>query len=275
MFSDDLHTCTARTVPSTPRRKPTIPAAPTPQTATRMRTTSMRTPSGSARPPVRQRVPSMQPPSPSPFKRAASPTKPAWGAGSKTPAPSAPVFAPSNMPPGAPRMPRKDESLLSVNGSPVANPLASPHARTRHASGAVPPGQATAGRGLHIRTTSQPSLFGGQTQQQAKPLAHTRTFTKLDTVRESPRATSSLGSSSTTDASRPVTPATPPPGGAMITIPLRSGRLFSFDPLVMNEGEELLGLDELGMNEEEKRMAREEVSEVVGRLRKAVERWKI
>lgn len=298
-----------RTIPfGTPKRKPgPSSVAATPTTMTRQRTTamSMHTPGGASAIPVR-RVTSLQPPSPSPRKlsgpsrpavnhRPASPTKPLWGAGggagTQTPqrprVPSSSVFAPT-LPTNHPRMPRKDENLLSLNGSPVANPLASPYERgTRLPSG--PLGTSGTGR-PPSRTSSQSALFTNQQQTRGlgRQLAHANTFSaRLDTVEESHEAlrgsgpTPSLGSASTlTDGSRPVTPATPPQvavGGALITIPLKSGQTLSFDPLSLREADsaEAFGLELAGLSEFEKQKAREEVGEVVGKLRKVVERWKI
>ncbi|KAF9233369.1 hypothetical protein BU15DRAFT_90373 [Melanogaster broomeanus] len=124
---------TARTMPATPKKKFGGPSntQPTPRAFSMARTP------GTVRTTTRLPIPH---PSPSPHKltkpsfvpaRSTSPSKyhgtPANN--QRTRPPSSATFNPTMLPPKAPtypllRAPRRDESMLSVNGSPLANPYA-------------------------------------------------------------------------------------------------------------------------------------------------------
>ncbi|KZT19526.1 hypothetical protein NEOLEDRAFT_1245788 [Neolentinus lepideus HHB14362 ss-1] len=250
-----LKTQMART-PNASRFKSFAPS-PSPSKTTRFATATTTIPNG-----------------PLPRSRPASPSK-SVAFGSSTPrVPSSSIFNPSMPPktpvyPPAPRWPRKGEHLLSVNGSPLANPLwngMNGHDKMEGPSNR--PG--FNGRG-HKRVNSITILKNlssragpshSRTNSQAeKPISsskpssssHNRTHTRTDSA------------SSTSDHAPP----TPAPARAFVSVPIRDGRVLQFDPLEASP----TMLDELeGITESAKKQARDDMAKLV---KAALDKWKL
>ncbi|KAF7979657.1 hypothetical protein HWV62_41637 [Athelia sp. TMB] len=242
------------------------------------------------------------PPSPSPAKplrpasavRPVSPTKPSSQINGKPPRaarpPSIATFNPS-LPktPGFPkldasstatvRVPRRNESMLSINGSPLANPYdlglewfaegdddllsaddvaqegtlqkkRSSIMVRRDPSFALPPRN-----GLHSRTTSQSSLFSTSSQTQPSSQLAPALEAEFTTPRAAPRGLHLTRAASTTMA--------------LVTIPTKDGHLLEFDPLQTSPGT----LDALeGITDSAKKQAKEDMARLV---QTAMAKWKI
>lgn len=246
------------------------------------------------------------PPSPSPTKplrygagpsRPVSPAKPQTQINGKpiraTRPPSIATFNPS-LPktPGFPKVstahtnatarpPRRHESMLSINGSPLANPYElglewfaeggdedddSPSAeeaedaqiKKKRSSIIVrrDPSfsfQAAPLNGLHSRTTSQSSLLTSSSQTQSSSQSHSNS--NFETPRAPLRNPLSRMPSSTTMA--------------LVTIPTKDGHLLEFDPLQTSPGT-IDALD--GITDSAKKQAKEDMGRLV---QAAVAKWKI
>ncbi|KAF7978494.1 hypothetical protein HWV62_45641 [Athelia sp. TMB] len=230
--------------------------------------------------------------------RPVSPTKPSSQINGKPPRatrpPSIATFNPS-LPktPGFPkldasstatvRVPRRNESMLSINGSPLANPYdlglewfaeggdddllsaddvvaqegtlqkkRSSIMVRRDPSFALPPRN-----GLHSRTTSQSSLFStsSQTQPPSQPSQAPALEGQFATPRAAPRGLHLARAASTTMA--------------LVTIPTKDGHLLEFDPLQTSPGT----LDALeGITDSAKKQAKEDMARLV---QTAMAKWKI
>ena len=216
------------------------------------------TPRTTGRPPVP--TPSPHKPKPPPFVpvRAASPAK--SNAIQRTRPPSSATFNPT-MPPKAPtyptlRAPRHDESMLSVNGSPLANPYtlglgwfagdAIDEEGEPKGKGKAKEAPKTLRRVNSIIVRSQPSTDSAQT-------ARTRTQ-----VRTQPQP-------------EPVPPPLAPSGSAsaLVSIPTQDGHLLEFDPLMTSPR----ALEKLiGITDSAKKHAKEEMTRLV---KEAVRKWVI
>ena len=202
------------------------------------------------------------------------------------------------------RLPRKDESMLSVNGSPLANPyefglgwfkgvemgesvleeeedsdvqmngLGATRTLKRSKSSiiirrdpsvAFPPGHS----GFHSRTNSQASFFTASSSQTSSS-THSRENSQSMQPQPEPQPVFRFPSS------QPHLEATPRPipkhvrsFSALVAIPTKDGHLLEFDPLQTSPG----ALDALeGITDSAKKQARVEM----GRLVQAtVDKWKI
>ncbi|KAI0087817.1 hypothetical protein BDY19DRAFT_985904 [Irpex rosettiformis] len=206
--------------------------------------------------PLPPAFPSSRPPSPSksriPFP-STSPTK------ARPAAPSTSYFNPAI--PGSssstyPRWPRKDENVLSVNGSPLANPLALDLStwflQKSEADNDKPEGiRSKVAFQSRARTTSivvRPS----STSSHIKP-SHSST----------------KSSSFTPNQNAPKQDEGEKPVAALVSVPTADGHLLEFDPFRTSPGE----IDALeGITNSAKKKAKEDMRSLV---KEAVERWRI
>lgn len=180
-----------------------------------------------------------------------------------------------------PRWPRKDESMLSVNGSPLANPY---QLGMGFASwlGKVPETvEASSGEGknpqrTHTRTNSIVVRTASGSQ------SHTRTNSQAGSI----QGTHSRSNSQATNAFVPTRNKSPPEGqdepktptrsstalptaAAMVAVPTKDGHVLEFDPLHTTPAE----IDALeGITDSAKKQARADIARLV---MQAVELWKI
>ncbi|KAI8986205.1 hypothetical protein BD414DRAFT_487971 [Trametes punicea] len=294
---------TARTVAATPKKKPMSYAAPT--TASRTRLPVTKTPAKSqAR--TLQRVPSGAV-SPSPQKgssrplqfprtpsRFASPNKPSHPAQPVRPAsrvPSSITFNPV-LPSEAshPRWPRKDENMLSVNGSPLANPYqldlknwfkAVAEGDGEGDDGGGSSAENDGGRGVSklgvpgggklkkqrsiiVRSTSSSSAvsFGGHSRSTSQASTLVASQSGLD------KRTSGASSA---PAERPAANglAAASSVSALVSVQTKDGHVLEFNPL-QTSPEELDALE--GITDSAKKQAKEDMARLV---QVTVQRWKL
>lgn len=197
--------------------------------------------------------------------------------------PSAPSFNPAISSASHPRWPRRDESMLSANGSPLANPLSldlsgwlskvtevdgeegggSEHSvskanrnRTHTRTNSIIV-RSTSSNGLHSRTNSQTTIVVAS-QSQSNP--RTNGFIPTRT----PRATPPQEDTTLTDLGHSFPSLT-----ALVAVPTQDGHLLEFNPFETTPGE----IDALeGISDGAKRQAKEDMARLV---MQAVERWKI
>ncbi|TCD70906.1 hypothetical protein EIP91_001215 [Steccherinum ochraceum] len=280
----------ARMIMATPKKKPMSFQAP--GTAGRSRLPITKTPSTA-------RIVSTMPQrmaSPSPHK--AAPNKgilfPKLGPGSRPGSPSKPTSPHKTQPPSRvpssssfnpaisslshPRWPRKDESMLSVNGSPLANPyqlnmgfagwLSAENTTNGDGKGAHRGHQRTnsiivrsaSGSQTHTRTNSQ---AGRVESSHSRSNSHTTNGGFVPNRIKSPEETHE----------NPKTPTRPtlslPSAAAMVAVPTKDGHVLEFDPLHTTPAE----IDALeGITDSAKKQARADIARLV---MQAVELWKI
>ncbi|KAF9267487.1 hypothetical protein L218DRAFT_690788 [Marasmius fiardii PR-910] len=279
--------------PNKSRFLSSIPGSPSPQKPpafkpTSNRTTSSNTTNTTASSSVRSQMP-----------RPTSPTKSSTGLipNSRPPAnyhsggvprsrvPSSSTFNPSlpaeapGYPSGSMRMPRMDEKMLSINGSPLANPLWYQPSNGNGANDAGVGSGVGGGRGGEgtrqlKRTTSNISIrhdpsFLSTTQprpnSQMSCSTHSRNNSEVTLI--SPSETQTF------DGLPPKTPDTRTNGtmtrSYSVTISTKDGHLLEFDPLQTSPGT----LDALeGITDSAKKQAREEMGRLV---QAAVDKWKV
>ncbi|KAH8108674.1 hypothetical protein DFH11DRAFT_1516417, partial [Phellopilus nigrolimitatus] len=168
--------------------------------------------------------------------------------------------------PAYPRAPRKNESMMSINGSPLAYPLsrgAAPHtineeddeqARSRSTlkrAKSIIIRQDLSAEGSHSRAPSQSS----------QPTNHSRSQSPLRGGHSSSGSSSSLPSSS--DSAVFAQPS------AFMRVPTKDGMILEFDPLLTTP-DELESLE--GITDSAKKQAREDMTRLV---QAALARWKI
>ncbi|KAI0763606.1 hypothetical protein BD413DRAFT_581763 [Trametes elegans] len=291
----------ARTVAATPKKKTASFAAPTTASKTRLPVT--KTPAKSQARPL-QRVPSGAV-SPSPQKgttkslhfprtpsRFASPHKPSHPVHPPRPAsrvPSATTFNPV-LPSEAshPRWPRKNENMLSVNGSPLANPYQldlknwfkavaegdAPDADESESSSKDDEGMCGLGklsvpgvgklkkqRSIIVRSASSASnvSHGGHSRSTSQASTLVASQSGLD------KRTS--GASNTSDA-----PESSAAGGlvsALVSVQTKDGHVLEFNPL-QTSPEELDALE--GITDSAKKQAKEDMSRLI---QNTLARWKL
>ncbi|TFK70359.1 hypothetical protein BDN72DRAFT_795291 [Pluteus cervinus] len=267
--------------PSASRTLSRIPASPSPQKPRPPFSTSTN-PSSSNRPPSRPTSPVKHPsskpglnrvPSSSTFNPTLPPKTPAYPGGSQG------------------RLPQKGESMLSVNGSPIANPFdlgmkwfktvalgeSDQEEETQPVDQPVAPKRtgsdiivrrdpSVAFGGLHSRTNSQGSLFSSSSQP-ATQSSQSSAFSHLQ-----PRYPSTAQPQPTNG--KPLDPQTPKPKltrsfSALVAIPTKDGHLLEFDPLQTSPS----ALDALeGITNSAKKQARVEMGRLI---QAAVDKWKI
>ncbi|KAI5989860.1 hypothetical protein EDC04DRAFT_3128022 [Pisolithus marmoratus] len=289
---------TARVVAATPKRK-----------GASSNTFAVTNTPGTSRNPIRAQ------PSPSPYKlgkpppfvpvRSTSPSKLTNGTTHHQPhrtrMPSSATFNPS-MPTQAPtypalRAPRRDESMLSVNGSPLANPYSlglgwfageqdgvnAPNelAQSKHKGTTK---EKTIGKPKGLKRVNSivirrdPSaVLGGSSQRSSLSLqSHSRTNSQSTTHSRSNSRTQILVPESSAAVTPKVDLIQLPPtvvssasASALVSLPTKDGHLLEFDPLNTSPS----ALDALvGITDSAKKQAREEMARLV---KEAVRKWAI
>jgi len=214
-----------------------------------------------------------------PSTRHISPSKPdkssLFPKSRKNQPPSSATFNPS-LPPTTPaypnaRLPRMNESLLSLNGSPLANPFEMGMSWfQRMGNGDADEkssGRANGKRANPIFVRRDPSFAVGSTNG-----FHPHT---------SSQSSQGTGRSRGNSRSRSKPPPSPPPqpddiedpplrapGAAFVAIPTKDGNLLEFDPL-MTSPTSLNALE--GISDSAKKQAREDMSRLI---QAAVDKWK-
>ncbi|KIP10248.1 hypothetical protein PHLGIDRAFT_11472 [Phlebiopsis gigantea 11061_1 CR5-6] len=245
--------------------------------------------------------PGSRPASPSKIPSTTSPSKPSRPTNGRIP--SAAHFnphIPASSSSSYPRWPRKDEHMLSVNGSPLANPLrlgldlsgwlskvvetgfredsnTSGHNRpnsiiVRTASSS----ESTTGAPSHQRTTSQAGIAGP-----SQSTTHSRTNSASNLNGRINHAFVPTRSGTTSQpASQPTQPSTPSPStspriaslplhlAALVAVPTADGHLLEFDPFQTSPGE----IDALDISDNAKQQAKDDMRKLVAH---AMDRWKI
>ncbi|KAI0352642.1 hypothetical protein OH77DRAFT_1408768 [Trametes cingulata] len=287
---------TARTVAATPKKKLSSYAAPTTASKTRLPVT--KTPAKTQGRPL-QRVPSGVV-SPSPQKgtsrplqfprtpsRFASPSKPSQPIRTASRVPSSSTFNPVLPTESShPRWPRKNENMLSVNGSPLANPYQldlknwfkavteGEGADTEEATGGssgdndgarglsklgVPgAGKLKKQRSIVIRSASSSSAVSNG--------GHSRSTSQASTLVASQSGLDKRisGASSPADG-----PALGPSMSALVSVQTKDGHVLEFNPL-QTSPEELDALE--GITDSAKKQAKEDMARLI---QIAVQRWKL
>ncbi|KAF6757484.1 hypothetical protein DFP72DRAFT_891248 [Ephemerocybe angulata] len=185
-----------------------------------------------------------------------------------------PTYPPSDDSTTLVRLPRKDENMLSVNGSPLANPyqfglgwFKGVEQASEDAEDEEDTDQPSTSRGLkrskstplHSRQASQASLFTSTSQSTS---SHTRDPSQATR----PAQQSGLNSAFPLPTSAPTHTRS---FSAMVAIPTKDGHLLEFDPLQTSPG----ALDALeGITASAKKQARIEMGRLV---QAAVDKWKI
>ncbi|EMD39813.1 hypothetical protein CERSUDRAFT_112074 [Gelatoporia subvermispora B] len=272
----------ARTMFSTPKKpafsggpgqKPRFPLTKTPGTTR----TANRIPSGHMSPSPHKgtkssllfRAPS-RPPSPS---KIATPSKSLFTSQSskQTRVPSSSTFNPSIPSASYPRWPRQNERLLSVNGSPLANPYtldlgtwlkSTDGPESEGELGSQNAGGALKKKNSIIIRSVPPQASGSQSNSHAinAPSTHSRSNSQTTSAGFVPsRADGSPAGHTEVQASF----------AALVSVPTQDGHILEFDPLKTSPAE----LDALeGISDSAKKQAREDMARLI---QAAVERWKI
>ncbi|KAF8431467.1 hypothetical protein L210DRAFT_3416272 [Boletus edulis BED1] len=264
------------------------------------------------RPPVPKPSPALQKPSKAPSFVLARTTSPAKQPHSnatttqRTRPPSSATFNPTMLPPKAPtyptlRAPRRDESMVSVNGSPLANPYTlglgwftgeEIEEEESHLVGKGkekqkdnPPASKTLRRvnSIVIRCDSSVNLASSSSSSQPQPQPNGTTHARTNSQTRNAAAHSAahsrsnsrtqlLASSdnvppSSNNAPVPLAPSSS--ASALVSIPTKDGHLLEFDPLVTSPR----ALDRLvGITDSAKKQAKEEMTRLV---KEAVRKWVI
>lgn len=274
----------ARIMAATPKKKAGFPHGP--GALQRARIPSVKTPGASR---TVQRVPPTAP-SPSPHKQ---PTKPApFTFGRTVPRPTSPSkipFAspakassrPTTRPPSTahfnptipaassssfPRWPKKDEAMVSVNGSPLANPLKFGFDLSGWLSKVVETGKDEDGSQGHQYSNS----IIVRTASQDRPGSHSRTDSNASS-RPNHTFVPARGGQGTS-ASQPTrsqSPSGPPGPAAVVAVPTVDGHVLQFDPFQTSPDE----IDAIpDISDDAKQQAKDDMRKLVAQ---AIERWKI
>ncbi|KAH9042240.1 hypothetical protein EDB85DRAFT_2286024 [Lactarius pseudohatsudake] len=257
----------ARIAPPSPQKKPPLPGngppprahvPRTPGTSHIQRASALPTPS----PRKLARVPSSTLPR--------SPTKPtAASLARQVRVPSTSTFKPAipKTPAYPPRWPRRDESMLSVNGSPLANPFEL-GLEWLPEDGAEEEGGAPS-RPILRRTASNivirrdPSFVAPSTNTPGNlnhPARHSRSDSQSQNHQPHSRSNSRPGAIAASNSGHMA---------ARVAVPTRDGHLLEFDPLLTSPG----ALDKLeGITDSAKKQAKEDMSRLV---KAAVAKWNI
>ncbi|OCH85747.1 hypothetical protein OBBRIDRAFT_784405 [Obba rivulosa] len=263
-----------------PGQKPRFPLTKTPGTS---RTTN-RIPSGYMSPSPHKgtaakssllfRAPS-RPPSPS---KIATPSKSLFSSQASKPTrvPSSSTFNPSLPHASYPRWPRQNERLLSVNGSPLANPYQLDLGTwLKTADGAESEGElGSQGGGGTLRKKTSIIIRNAPPQASGSQGLHSQS----DSHAHNAPPTHSRSNSQTNASGFVPSRADGSPAGhtevhasfaALVSVPTKDGHILEFDPLKTSPAE----LDALeGISDSAKRQAREDMARLI---QTAVERWKI
>ncbi|KAH8104720.1 hypothetical protein BXZ70DRAFT_1005229 [Cristinia sonorae] len=300
---------TARMAVATPKKK-NVPF-PAPGTAGRSRLPITKTPSTARiNPSMQQRMASPSPhksnankgvlfPKLGPGSRPASPSKQPPSPHKNQPqsrVPSTSTFNPAITTTSHPRWPRRDESMLSVNGSPLANPYQlgmgfagwlsanpdmpatdgnlknpqQPHTHKRTNSIIV---RSASGSHTHTRTNSQAGSSLQASQLSSTSQTHSRSNSSHTNGFVPTRNKTPPDDAQNNRDNDPKTPMRPslslPTPAAMVAVPTKDGHVLEFDPLNTTPAE----IDALeGITDSAKKQARADIGRLV---MQAVELWKI
>ncbi|KAI9456170.1 hypothetical protein F5148DRAFT_1151379 [Russula earlei] len=216
---------------------------------------------------------------------ASSPTKPTVASLARqvtlTRVPSTSTFKPAIPPktpayPPPPRWPRKDENMLSINGSPLANPYEL--GLEWLAEAGDDPGEREGDRGAGGKGGKEDVVHGQMMLRRTASNIVIRRDLSLVTATGSNtsnsshhRAKPSHSQSQTQLHSRSDMAATSNSGhlAARVAVPTRDGHLLEFDPLLTSPG----ALDKLeGITDSAKKQAKEDMSKLV---QAAVAKWNV
>jgi hypothetical protein len=232
-------------------------------------------------------------PSPSPHKIARIPSAPLIRAGSPTKptaaslarqvqvqarVPSSSSFKPT-IPKGAPtyplppRRPRKDETMLSINGSPLANPydLGLGWLADVPDDDAVEEtdGEHQSDRGMVLRRTASNIIIRRDPSFLATAASSNTTQPQAGRSRSTSQAQHSRSDSRTAGPGAIAAASNPGHMSARVAVPTRDGHLLEFDPLLTSPR----ALDKLeGITDSAKKQAREDMSKLV---QAAVAKWNV
>ncbi|KAF8548925.1 hypothetical protein OG21DRAFT_1479034 [Imleria badia] len=219
--------------------------------------------------------------------------------------PSTATFNPTMLPPKAPtyptmRAPRRDESMLSVNGSPLTNPytlglgwftgedveeeesLLQGKGKQKQTEKQPPKTLRRVHSSIIIRRDPSVSLASSSSSSQPQPQTNgTRVRANSQTQHAAPHPAAHVRAHSRTQLLSPSGAAPPPSHGApaplaaapsssaLVSIPTRDGHLLEFDPLSTSPR----SLDKLvGITDSAKKQAKEEMARLV---KEAVRKWVI
>ncbi|TFY59287.1 hypothetical protein EVJ58_g5875 [Rhodofomes roseus] len=276
----------ARTAVATPKKPSSMVGSQKPRFAV------PKTP-GTARP--MSRVPPTTMGTPSPHKAAPGKFSLFSKPGSRPVSPSKlPSPSKASQPIHHPRWPRKDENMMSVNGSPLANPYqlglngyfktvaggdgnslgdtdGSDTEPPRHVNGTQMLKKKSSiiirsstsshlSQGGHSRTNSQSSLA----QSQASRSTHSRNVSQTGTNGFVPNRTNHVPNGD--DAPEPATLLSL---SALVSVPTKDGHVLEFDPL-RTSPEEIDALE--GITDSAKKQAKEDMARLI---QAAMDRWKI
>ncbi|KAG7088490.1 hypothetical protein E1B28_012478 [Marasmius oreades] len=179
--------------------------------------------------------------------------------------PALPPEAPG-YPTGSLRMPRMDEKMLSINGSPLANPLWYQPSGTTDDGGGGDGGKRLKRTASNISIRRDPSFLTQPRPNSQASFATTHSRNNSEATLISPSETQAF------DGLPPKTPDTRYPTmtrSYSVTISTKDGHLLEFDPLRTSPG----ALDALdGITDSAKKQAREEMGRLV---QAAVDKWKV
>ncbi|KAI0632017.1 hypothetical protein C8Q77DRAFT_1218560 [Trametes polyzona] len=286
---------TARTIAATPKKKTASFAAPTTASKTRLPVT--KTPAKTQGRPL-QRVPSGAV-SPSPQKgssrplqfprtpsRFASPSKPSQATRPQSRVPSSSTFNPVlPLAPSHPRWPRKDENMLSVNGSPLANPyqldLKNWFKAVAEGDGAdaEPAGSSEANGGN--RGLGKLGVPGGSKLKKQRSIVvrsasnssvtshggHSRSTSQASTLVASQSGLDQRISGASSSAELPLS--TTASVSALLSVQTKDGHVLEFNPL-QTSPEELDALE--GITDSAKKQAKEDMARLI---QVTMQRWKL
>ncbi|KAI0670937.1 hypothetical protein C8Q78DRAFT_974098 [Trametes maxima] len=290
---------TARTVAATPKKKPSF-AAPTTASKTRLPVTKtpakgrplQRVPSGAVSPSPQKGTskPLQFPRTPSRF---ASPSKPSTLVSRPTTrVPSSSTFNPVlHSEASHPRWPRKNENMLSVNGSPLANPYqldlknwfkavaegdgvdAEDGASSSGNDGTrglgmlgVPGGKLKKQRSIVVRSASSSSVHSNGGHSRSTSQASTLVASQSGKDQRASGASSAIVPS---ELAVPVGLASLPSVSALLSVQTKDGHVLEFNPL-QTSPEELDALE--GITDSAKKQAKEDMARLI---QVTMQRWKL
>ncbi|KAL1950196.1 hypothetical protein VTO73DRAFT_5319 [Trametes versicolor] len=287
---------TARTVAATPKKKPSSFAAPTTASKTRLPVTKTpaktqgrplgRIPSGAVSPsPQKGTNKTLQfPRTPSRF---ASPNKPSQTVRPASRVPSSSTFNPTLASEVShPRWPRKNENMLSANGSPLANPyqldlknwfnLAVTDGDGADTENESLPGETDGSRGL-----SKLGVPGGSKLKKQRSIVvrsasnssvashggHSRSTSQASTLVASQSSLDTRISGASNSSQLPL--ASAPSVSALLSVQTKDGHVLEFNPLQTTPDE----LDALeGITDSAKKQAKEDMARLI---QVTMQRWKL
>ncbi|KAH9846105.1 hypothetical protein C2E23DRAFT_872536 [Lenzites betulinus] len=283
---------TARTVAATPTKKATSYAAPTTASKTRLPVTktpakgrgNQRVPSGAVSPSPQKgsSKPLQFPRTPSRF---ASPNKPSQTIRPASRVPSSSTFNPVLSSESLhPRWPRKNENLLSANGSPLANPyqldLKNWFKAVAEGNGADADGSSS-GDTNGARGLGKLGVPGSNTLKKQRSIvvrsasnssvashgAHSRSASQASTLVASQSGLDQRISGASNSAE--VSIATAPSVSALLSVQTKDGHVLEFNPL-QTSPEELDALE--GITDSAKKQAKEDMARLI---QVTMQRWRL